>query len=167
MLLSHIAPAYPADEEARETAVIASGLLYPEIGLRLHDIVSRARSSLHTDMAALTIITGETQVLIAADGIGTGTTERSTSFCGHSILNPHHVMIVPDATLDRRFAGNPNVTDTPHIRFYAGAPLVSASGHALGTLCVFDPEPRTGISLREMEELRQLASKVMAFAKRA
>lgn len=68
-------------------------------------------------------------------------TDRAHAFCAHAIMEPTKLFIVPDARLDKRFADNPLVTDKPHIRFYAGAPLV-CNGLGIGTLCVIDVKPR-------------------------
>jgi len=67
--------------------------------------------------------------------------------------------VVEDASKDPRFAANPVVTDAPHIRFYAGVPLMY-HGQAIGTRCVFDVKPRT-LEAKQLEELRFLATQVM------
>jgi len=67
---------------------------------------------------------------------------RNTSFCDHTIL-VDDLMIVPDTLQDERFLNNPLVIDNTHIRFYAGMPLSAANGSKIGTLCLFDPQPRT------------------------
>ncbi|MET0532103.1 MAG: GAF domain-containing protein, partial [Microvirga sp.] len=82
-------------------------------------------------------------------------TPRGVSLCSYTILSDT-VMVVEDATRDERFAANPLVTGEPHIRFYAGAPLVLAPGIHLGSLCVIDRIPRT-FSAEQQDQLRSLA----------
>mmetsp|Transcript_2570 Transcript_2570/g.6173 ORF Transcript_2570/g.6173 Transcript_2570/m.6173 type:complete len:655 (+) Transcript_2570:196-2160(+) len=105
---------------------------------------------------------------------GSATTKKKTihrkhAFCTHAMLSPQEdVMVVPDATADTRFQNNPSVTGSPHVRFYAGAPLVSPEGYKLGTLCVLGKEARPeGLCLEEKQNLRDLADMaVEAMARR-
>ena len=93
-------------------------------------------------------------------GLTASETARDISFCGHAI-HQSGLFIVPDAARDERFADNPLVTAAPRIRFYAGAPLVSPEGQALGMLCVIDHVPRD-LRPNQQESLRILSRHVMA-----
>jgi diguanylate cyclase (GGDEF)-like protein len=86
-------------------------------------------------------------------------TPRSVSFCAHAILSDD-ILVIEDATKDERFCDNPLVVGDPKIRFYAGAPLITADGHKLGTLCVIDSVSRE-VEKRELDALRDLASMVI------
>ncbi|MFC4424035.1 sensor domain-containing phosphodiesterase [Cupriavidus pampae] len=81
---------------------------------------------------------------------------RDVSFCAHAIARSE-VMVVPDATVDERFCDNPLVTGATNLRFYAGVPLMSPDGHALGTLCVIDGQPHCDFSEEDCDRLRELA----------
>ncbi len=90
-------------------------------------------------------------------------TSRDVSFCGHAILDDD-VFVVEDAQFDERFKDNPLVTAESGIRFYAGFPLRISDGSALGTLCIFDSEPRqlTGEDLQLLRDLGDMAEKEIA-----
>lgn len=149
------------NEALREAEILRSGALFVGRDPRLNALVERAAARFGTAMAAVTIIHGGWQHVIAAVGMPSGTYPRSESFCGHAILDPAHVMCVPDATADERFRRNPNVTGRDRIRFYAGAPIVSG-GQPLGALCVFGPEARDCLDTDEEEELQALAAETVA-----
>jgi adenylate cyclase len=94
-------------------------------------------------------------------GLGAKETERDVSFCAHAIHQPDKVFVVPDAKADARFQRNPLVLGEPEIVFYAGAPLVTEDGHAIGTLCIIDRKKRLDISPQDLEVLSVLARQVM------
>ena len=88
-------------------------------------------------------------------------TSREVSFCAHAVVE-RCTLVVPDATLDPRFAGNPLVTGEPRIRAYSGIPLFTRDGHALGTLCAIDQRPRQFDS-EDLGTLRDFALMVEDF----
>lgn len=93
-------------------------------------------------------------------GISASETSRDISFCAHAMLQTN-LFIVPDALKDKRFKNNPLVTSDPFIRFYAGAPLITPDGHALGSLCVIDKVPRD-LHEDQQKALRLLARHVVS-----
>jgi len=132
----------PADEERRQQAVERSGILKRGRDPKLQKLVDAAADIFGTPMAAITIMDQERQFLAARAGIDAEETPRAISFCAHAILRPAEPMVVPDARRDRRFSGNPMVMFAPHIRFYAGVPLIDRQGYPLGAICVVDSKPR-------------------------
>src|SRR5207342_3203122 len=113
-----------------------------------------------TPLALITFVDSDRQRFRSRIGTSLTETPRDVAFCAHAILG-NDVMEVPDAAADARFAENPLVTDDPHVRFYAGAPLVTPDGFAIGTLCVLDRRPRE-LTEEQKDALRVLARQVMA-----
>ncbi len=109
-------------------------------------------------MALVSLIDDKRQWFKSRIGVAAHETPRDQAFCAHALLTPDVPLIVPDATKDARFCDNPAVTGDPNIRFYAGVPLRSAEGHALGTLCVLDRVPRR-LSAGQLGTLHALAQK--------
>ena len=124
------------------------------------DITLLASEICATPMAAVFLIDTTRQWFKSKVGLAIPETARDSAFCAHAILQPD-VTVGNNALADERFADNPFVTGDPGIRFYAGAPLVTPTGEALGTLCVIDQVQRT-LTEQQINSLWALSRQVMA-----
>ncbi|WEJ98934.1 MAG: PAS domain-containing protein [Candidatus Sphingomonas phytovorans] len=149
------------DEAVRADAIAAHDIE----SLRDNDGLSRitdfAAALSAAPIALVSLVEECRQTFIARTGLDATETPRETSFCAFAMRGTE-IMVVPDATRDPRFADNVLVTGEPHIRFYAGAPLVSDEGVPLGSLCVIDTVPRDGLTPLQRQGLSTLAEAVMA-----
>jgi GAF domain-containing protein len=137
-------------EEQRLRALKSYNVLDTAAEQEFDELVSLASYICGTPISLISLITHDRQWFKARVGLSAPETPRSVSFCQHAIAS-EDILEIPDALEDIRFYRNPMVTGNPHIRFYAGAPLVNAEGHKLGTLCVIDTEPR------ELSEAQKIA----------
>ena len=124
------------------------------------DLTELAARICEAPIALISLVDEKRQWFKSKIGTTVSETSRDISFCAYAITR-QDLFIVPDATLDPRFADNPLVTSDPKIRFYAGAPLVTPDGYALGTLCVIDKVPRE-LGPDQKQALRILARHVVS-----
>jgi len=150
----------PENEVARLEALQRYAILdtFPE--QEFDDLSRLAALICGTPIALVSLVDADRQWFKAKVGIDDAETPRDIAFCGHAILQKD-VMVVPDALADARFRENPLVTDRPKVRFYAGAPLITQDGHALGTLCVLDHVPRD-LTPEQKQALKALSRLVVA-----
>ena len=152
-------PLIPPTENERLRALGSYGLGGSRPLPSLDPVVRVAARMFGTPAAAVNMIGSDHVFFAASTGIGTVDMSREASFCAHAITQ-NDVMVVPDAQLDERFHDNPLVIGSANLRFYAGVPLLSPEGHALGALCVIDSQPRE-FSEEDRARLRELAKMAM------
>lgn len=150
----------PADEAERLKALQEFQVLDSMPEQAFDDIVFLASHICQTPIALVSLIDSDRQWFKARVGLGPTQTSRDLAFCAHAILEPDRVMQVQDATKDERFRTNPLVTGPPDIRFYAGTPLVTPDGRAIGTLCAIDRKPRE-LTADQLRALKALSREVM------
>jgi GAF domain-containing protein len=156
------------DEKARLAALLSYSVLPLDPGgggAPFDELVRLAAEVACCPTSLITLVSDESQHFKAQHGLGmpgVDSTSRSVSFCNHAIIQPEALLVVEDTTKDPRFSSNPLVAGPPHVRFYAGQPLVDPdTGQALGTLCVLDYVPRQINDLQRMA-LHLLSRQVMA-----
>jgi GAF domain-containing protein len=151
----------PPDESDRMKVLHEYGVLDTAPEPVYDDIAHVTAGICETPIALIALIDGTRNWFKARVGVDEELTEspRDISFCGHAIIG-RDIFEVCDAVFDDRFADNPLVAQTPHIRFYAGAPLITPDGYRLGTICAIDLRPRR-LSASQRDTLGALSRLVM------
>jgi signal transduction histidine kinase/ActR/RegA family two-component response regulator len=141
--MTHRPAPFPFDDAQRLAALEDLNVLDSLSEPMFDDIVALASQICQTPISLVSLVDRDRQWFKARVGLDATETHRDMAFCGHAILAPDQLMLVEDAMQDPRFCESPLVLGAPHIRFYAGAPIVTPEGYALGTVCVIDTVART------------------------
>ncbi|MDX2273618.1 MAG: GAF domain-containing protein [Cyanobacteriota bacterium] len=150
----------PANEPERLAALHSYRILDTPAEAAFDDITRLAADICQTPTALISLVDEDRQWFKSKVGLEASETSRDLAFCAHAILQDDP-LVVGDALADPRFADNSLVTDSPNIRFYAGVPITTPQGLAVGTLCVLDYQPRQ-IEAEQVEKLKALSRQVSA-----
>ena len=145
----------PFNESYRRSVLEDCGLLDGPVDPELQRIVSLAARRLSVPIALVSLIDSARQWFVAQEGLADRESPRDLAFCAHTIVESAP-LIIGDTLLDPAFCDHPLVVGAPHIRFYAGMPLI-VDGAAVGTLCLVDAVPRPHLTPDERADLEDLA----------
>ncbi|KAH9127142.1 hypothetical protein LEN26_004767 [Aphanomyces euteiches] len=158
-------PVLPYEDE--RLAVLRSFDILDSPAEDVFDIIcDLASNALKCPIAVVSLIDEDRQWFKASVGLAQSEIPRNVSFCAHTIISKEP-MVVLDTLQDKRFAKNPLVTGAAGIRFYAGSPIVAPTGHILGTVFVFDNQPRHTCDIATLEKLSNVAMKNLEDRKNA
>lgn len=155
-----IIPSFPANERERLNALNSLKIIDTDPEERFDRITRIAKKLFDVPIALVSLVEENRQWFKAQEGLDAKETPRDISFCAHAILNDG-IMIVEDASQDKRFWDNPLVQGNPKIRFYLGCPLKIKKEFMVGTLCIIDAKVRQ-FSAADQETIRDLADMVQA-----
>ncbi|MBW4487918.1 MAG: PAS domain S-box protein [Trichocoleus desertorum ATA4-8-CV12] len=149
----------PANEAERLESLLQYAILDTEAEESFDELCRLAAYICQTPIALISLVDNHRQWFKAKVGIEVTEMPRDIAFCSHAILQ-RDLFVVPDTLADERFATNPLVVSDPHVRFYAGSPLLTSKGHAVGTLCTIDRVPRQ-LNPEQLKALEDLGHQVM------
>jgi diguanylate cyclase (GGDEF)-like protein len=132
----------PENEPQRLKAIRSYEILDTEPELEFDALTRIASHAFGAPIAVVAMMDSDRLWFKSRLGLDIPQLDRKIAFCAHAIMRPREPLVVEDLRDDQRFASNPLVAEAPHIRFYAGAPIVDPGGHALGTIAVIDAQPR-------------------------
>lgn len=154
-----IAAAIPENESDRLVELHKLRILDTPPEERFDRIVALAADHFNVPICYVSFVDSDRQWLKASVGLEFQQTARNVSFCAHTLVSDEDCLIVPDATQDERFFDNPMVTDSPNIRFYAGASIKTIDGFKIGTLCLAHQQPMS-LTQNGMRHLQNLAAMI-------
>ncbi|MFQ3264991.1 MAG: signal transduction histidine kinase, partial [Colwellia sp.] len=147
------------DEKKRIKALYDYEILDTEAEKAFDDLTLLASEICETPIALISLVDPTRQWFKSTVGLDAFETERDIAFCAHTI-HEHNILEIPNTLEDERFADNPLVTGAPNIRFYAGAPLVTPDGFAIGTLCAISNKPKK-LNSHQLKSLEILSREVI------
>ncbi len=149
------------DEKARQGALDSFRVVDTPEEQGYDDITRMAADVCGTPIALISLSDNDRQWFKSRVGLQATQSPRENSFCTHVLATSQDMMVVEDTAKDARFVNHPLVIGEPNIRFYAGAPLLSSDGHAIGAICVIDTKPRV-LDSHQLKALQFMAQQVMA-----
>ncbi len=159
----------PINEAQRIVAVRSYEILDSEPELEFDALARVASQTFSAPIAVVAMMDSNRLWFKSKIGLEIPELDRKIAFCAHTIIDPSEPLVVNDLQYDNRFAQNPLVANAPHLRFYAGAPLVDSNGMALGTVAVIDAQPRkfSDVQLRTLVDFSTLVMTALQGRKRA
>lgn len=151
---------FPENELQRLQAVRSYEILDTHPELEFDALTRVASHTFGTPIAVVAIMDADRLWFKSKLGLDIPQLDREIAFCAHAIMRPQEPMVIPDLLSDQRFSENPLVANAPHLRFYAGAPIVDPTGLALGTIAVLDAQPRS-FSNAQRDALTDLSTLVV------
>jgi signal transduction histidine kinase len=149
----------PENETERLTALASYHILDTIPEEDFEELTLLASQICQTPVALISLVDDKRQWFKSILGSSAIQTPKEYAFCAHTIADSADIFVVKDARRDERFASNPMVTGDPNIVFYAGVPLMTEEGYALGALCVLDVQPKelTGEQIKSLKVLARQA----------
>ncbi len=151
----------PQNEAARLNKLTSYNILDTDAEDIFDEVTKTAAAICDAKISLISLIDSQRQWFKSKHGLDASETPRDISYCGHTILTDE-LMIVEDAADDKRFCDNPLHIEAPHVKFYAGAPLITPDGFRIGTLCVIDPEKKTLLP-HQILALKSLSKQVINY----
>jgi len=148
------------DEEARLTSLKTYKILDTGKEQEYDAVTALAAAVCDAPIALISFMDKDRQWFKSHHGTKITQTDKASSFCSYTVVQPDRLMMVEDAKKDERFKNNPLVTGDPHVIFYAGMPIVNGEGIPLGALCIIDHKPKM-LNQHQQSALKSLAAQVM------